>query len=122
MSEGHFIIDNRGNPAILDDRQFAEMRQRHKRGTVRLADPAQAPAPATRLVPALDQREVLTLRQAAQLLSVDLDGAAAILSRASTARIVGWDRQAVEWLADELHADPELRRELSVNRTVDGST
>lgn len=69
----------------------------------RQPEPARPSAAARQAVepsPLLDDREVLTLRQAAQVLGLSPDDAAAMLARESAPRIVGWERSAVEALRE----------------------
>ena len=125
MSDGHFIVDQHGWPRVISDEQHAAMVQRHrqrKTGTVRLADPAQAPAPAPAPVIELRGRVLLDLRQCAAVLSLSLDDATMVLSKMSTPRIVGFDAQSIAALRQQLADDPLLRAELGIERTGDGST
>lgn len=76
---------------------------------------AQAPAPR----PLLDGRKILTARQCADVMGLDLDTTVAVLGRQSVGRIVGWDSEAVVNLSDRLRTDAGLRRELGLKPTHD---
>lgn len=91
------VIDKAGWPAVHLKPPAA----------VALAAPA-APAPLP------DRREILTLLQVAQLLSVDAGEASRLLTLTSLPRVVGWDAKAAHALAHDLVSNASLRKQLGV--------
>jgi predicted DNA-binding transcriptional regulator AlpA len=83
-----------------------------KRQPVALARPAPPRTPP----PLLDGRRILTLRQAAEVLQMEVSEVDRILVRASLPRTVGWDAEAVRALGVQMRSDATLRAELGVER------
>jgi len=80
------------------------------------AAPKAAPAAPA---PLIDRREILSLRQAAQVLGMALDDASRVLSLATIGRVVGFDAKDCHRLAVDLSRDAALRRELGLDKTGD---